>query len=196
MRDQAQDAAAGLPQGPPRYPVSPETHYRDANWQHFIAPPAAPQTLGDLPRQRYGSTGLAPLGQLVLALALMAPSWCIIQLSLTVDYDGLLSLVGLALSGLVVAAVAIVSLVVLGLPVRLIPWVNRRWAGNARAYVAVSAIAVGLMTAGCLMRVPHVGGENGIHYSVLTPDPVLLCGGWFLLAFLMVNASLPLRWTR
>ncbi|MFC9770292.1 MULTISPECIES: hypothetical protein [unclassified Pseudarthrobacter] len=116
-------------------------------------------------------------------------------MSLTVAYDGLLSLVGLALSGLVVAAVAIVSLVVLGLPVRLIPWVNRRWAGNARAYAGLAAIAVGLVVAGFQMKVRQVGSENGIDYNVLIPDLSLLCAGWLLLGFLLVNASLPLRWT-
>jgi len=37
---------------------------------------------------------MAPFGQLALAFAMLAPSWFVIQMSLAVTYDGLLSLVG------------------------------------------------------------------------------------------------------
>ena len=40
---------------------------------------------------------MTPFGQLALAFAMLAPSWCVIQISLAVAYDGLLSLVGLVL---------------------------------------------------------------------------------------------------
>ena len=111
-------------------------------------------------------------------------------ISLAVAYDGLLSLVGLALSGLIMPAVTILGVVVLGFPVRLIPWVNRRWAGNGRKYVPIAAIAVGLMTSGFLTGVRQVGTEDGIDYDTLTPDPSLLYSGWVLLAFLLANATL------
>ena len=136
---------------------------------------------------------MAPFGQLALAFAMLAPSWFVIQMSLAVTYDGLLSLVGLALSGLIMPAFTILGVVVLGLPVRLIPWVNRRWAGNGRVYVSIAAIAVGLVAAGFLTRVRQVGTEDGIDYDTLTPNPSLLCSGWFLLAFLLANATLSSR---
>ncbi|MBT2532403.1 hypothetical protein J7E83_09730 [Arthrobacter sp. ISL-48] len=139
---------------------------------------------------------MTPFGQLALAFAMLAPSWCVIQISLAVAYDGLLSLVGLVLSGLIMPAFTILGVVVLGVPIRLIPWVDRRWAGNGWVYASIAAIALGLMAAGFLTRVRQIGSGNGIDYDILTPDPSLLCSGWFLLAFVLVNASIPLRWTR
>lgn len=197
MREQADDAeAANTLEGPPRYPVSPRTQYVDANWQHIVAPPTTPQTLASLPRTRHGGTGVAPFGQLALAFAMLAPSWGLIQMSLTVAYDGLPSMVGLALGSLMVPVLTILAVVVLGVPVRLIPWASRRWSGNGRLYVAIAVIGLGLMAAGSLVGVRQVGTENGIAYDTFTPEPSLLYSGWFLLAFLLVNASLPIRWTR
>ena len=90
---------------------------------------------------------MAPFGQLALAFAILAPSWRVIQMSVAVGYDGLLGLIGLALSGLTMPAFTILGGVVLGMPVRLIPWVNRRWAGSGRLYDSIAAIALGLMAA-------------------------------------------------
>jgi len=77
-------------------------------------------------------------GQLGIAFALLAPTWVMIQMSLTSDYDGLAGIVGFLLGGVIIPTLAIVAVIVLGLP----------------------------------------------------------CVGWFLLAFLLVNAALPLRWRR
>ncbi|MBT2588206.1 hypothetical protein [Arthrobacter sp. ISL-95] len=184
------------PQGPPRYPVSPKSHYEDANRQRFVAPPPMrPQTLGTLPRKHYGSTGIMPVGQLALAFAVLAPSWFILQASLMVDYDGLLSMIGVILTTVIMPIIAIVAAITVGLPLRLVPAINRWWAGNARTYVSIAAIAVGLIAAGFIKTVRQIGEMDGIPYDTVTPDPTLVCGGWFLLALLLVNASLPLRWT-
>ena len=186
------------PQGPPRYPASPKSQNEDANRHRFVAPPplpVPPQTLSTLPRERYGSTGMMPVGQLAVAFAVLAPSWFILQTSLMVAYDGLLSMIGLVLASLLMPAVAIIAAVTVGLPLRLVPALNRWWAGNGRAYISIAAIAVGLIAAGFVKTVRQRGEMDGIPYDALTPDATLVCGGWFLLALLLVNASLPLRWT-
>lgn len=135
-------------------------------------------------------------GQLGIALALLAPTWVMIQVSLTSDYDGLAGIVGFLLGGVIIPTLAIVAVIVLGLPVRLAPRLNRWWAGNGHAHTAIASVAVGLMVAGIVKTQRQVGILDGVAYDVVTPDPGLLCGGWFLLAFLLVNAALPLRWRR
>jgi len=52
------------------------------------------------------------------------------------------------------------------------------------------------MVAGIVKTQRQVGILDGVAYDGVTPDPGLLCVGWFLLAFLLVNAALPLRWRR
>ncbi|PRB43931.1 hypothetical protein CQ020_07775 [Arthrobacter sp. MYb23] len=187
-----------VPQGPPRYPVDPKSQYEHADRHRFVAPPPLPeppQTLGTIRRKRYGSPVMAPAGQLALAFAVLAPSWLILQASLMVAYDGLLSMFGLMLASVIVPVVAIVAAITLGLPLRLIPALNRWWAGSGRAYISIAAISAGLIAAGFVKTVRQFGEMDGIPYDALTPDPTLVCGGWFLLALLLVNASLPLRWT-
>ncbi|UKA49873.1 hypothetical protein LFT48_21010 [Arthrobacter sp. FW305-123] len=139
---------------------------------------------------------MTPVAQLALTFALLAPSWFVLQTSLMAAYDGLLSMIGLALTSVIVPLMAIVASITVGLPLRFIPAVNRWWAGNARIYISIAAIAVGLIAAGLVKTVRQVGELDGIPYDATTPDPMLLCCGWLLLAFLLVNASLPLRWTR
>ncbi|WP_223944243.1 hypothetical protein [Arthrobacter sp. StoSoilB20] len=185
------------PVGPPRYPVVAERHHPQATGQPLPQPGAPrPLTLRELPRERSGSTGLAPFSQLALAFAVLAPTWVSFQFSLMVGYDGLLSFIGLALSGLIIPPLAIVAAVVVGLPLRLIPAVNRWWSGNLRVYASLATITIGLMAAGFVMTVRQVGDLDGIAYDTVTPDPYLLCAGWLLAALLLVNASLPLRWSK
>jgi hypothetical protein len=135
------------------------------------------------------------VSQLGMAFAVLAPTWFILQMSLMVAYDGLLSMIGLVLVSIMIPIVAIVAAIAAGLPLRLVPAINRWWAGNGRTYVSIAAVAVGLVAAGLIKTVRQVGEVDGVSYNALTPDPILVCGGWFLLAFLLVNASLPLRWT-
>lgn len=168
----------------------------DANGQPLTQPTTVrPLTLGDLPRARYGITGLAPFSQLALAFALLAPAWVTFQLSLMVGYDGLLSVIGPVLGGFIIPPLVIVAAIVVGLPLRLIPVVSRWWAGNGRVYVSVATIAVSLIASGFIKTVRQVGEADGIAYDTVTPDPGLVYGGWLLMALLLVNASLPLRWT-
>ncbi len=177
--------------------VNPKSHYEHANWQRSSTPPPMPpQTLGSLPRQRYVSAGMVPVGQLALACAVLAPTWFMMQMALMVVYDGLLSMIGLMLASVIVPVMAIVAAIIIGLPLRLIPALNRWWAGNGRAYISIAAVAVGLIAAGFVKTVRQRGEMDGIPYDALTPDPTLVCGGWLLLALLLVNASLPLRLTR
>ena len=126
MREEANYAErASVPQGPPRYPVSRDTQYRDANWQYLAAPPPKPP-------QKLGPCSPHTVGQ---------------------------------------------------------PPVGRQ----RPVYVPIAAIAVGLMTSGFLTGVRQVGTEDGIDYDTLTPDPSLLYSGWFLLAFLLANATFSSR---
>ncbi|MFJ6535811.1 hypothetical protein ACIQH5_06235 [Paenarthrobacter sp. NPDC091711] len=196
------EESAPSPQGPPHYPVSPKSRFEDANWQRFEAstaqPPARPapqpRTLDSLPRNRYGTAGMMPVSQLALAFAVLAPTWFIMQVAFMVAYDGLLSMIGLMLASALMPIAAIAGAITIGLPLRLVPALNRWWAGNGRAYISIAAIAVGLVIAGCVKTVRQLGEVDGIPYDTFAPDPTLMCGGWLLLAFLLVNASLPLRW--
>ncbi|MDI2033753.1 hypothetical protein [Paenarthrobacter nitroguajacolicus] len=151
-------------------------------------------TLRDLPRERYGTTDMPRFGQLALAFAFLAPSWIILQVQTMADYDGIGVMFGLALGGLLVPAATISLAVMLGLPLRLIPPINRWWEGNGRIYVLTAAAGLALIASGFLNPTPEVVGPNGVDHIASAPDSGLIMGGWCVLAFLLVNASLPLRW--
>lgn len=151
-------------------------------------------TLRDLPRERYGSLRITRFGQLALAFAFLAPSWIMLQVATMVDYDGIGVIIGLVLGGILVPAATISLAVMVGLPLRLIPPINRWWAGNGRIYVLMAAAGLALIASGYLKPTPETLGPNGIDYIASAPDGGLLMGGWCVLAFLLVNASLPLRW--
>ncbi|MDP9935610.1 hypothetical protein J2T11_001964 [Paenarthrobacter nicotinovorans] len=162
----------------------------------FNEPPAERPalTLRDVPRERYGSVGMTKFSQLAIAFAFLAPSWIILQVQTMADYDGIGATIGLVLGGVLVPAATIALAVMVGLPLRLIPPINRWWAGNGRVYVLMAAAGLAPIASAYMNPTPEILRPNGIDHIASTPDAGLLMGGWGVLAFLVVNASLPLRW--
>ncbi|SDW58752.1 hypothetical protein SAMN04487912_103470 [Arthrobacter sp. cf158] len=152
-------------------------------------------TLGDIPAVRYGATGLAKPSQLALAFALLVPSWIVFTMAATSrEYDGVGSFIGWILGGIIAPPFAILIAVVLGLPLRLVPWINRWWAGNGRIYLLTAAAGLALIVAGYVKPVQESVTAGGTTSTAEIPDGGLLFAGWFVIAVLLVNASLPLRW--
>ncbi|WP_143054060.1 hypothetical protein [Arthrobacter sp. yr096] len=168
-----------------------------AAWnQDDVSRPQGPAvTLGDIPAVRYGATGLAKPSQLALAFALLAPSWIVFTMAATSrEYDGVGSFIGWILGGIIAPPFAILIAVVLGLPLRLVPSINRWWAGNGRIYLLTAAAGLALIVAGYVKPVQESVTAGGTTSTAEIPDGGLLFAGWFVIAVLLVNASLPLRW--
>ncbi|MCD4853172.1 hypothetical protein LN996_20330 [Arthrobacter sp. AK01] len=136
--------------------------------------------------------GVASMAQLAITYPFVGAAW--IAAMLASPMIGTASGVLLAMIHLPIFAIALG--VLLGLPLRLHARTPQWWMGNGRLYVMIAAAAAGLMISGYTRRVRLTGVIEGVPYDELTPDIGLVLCGCFVLTFLLVNASLPLRWSK
>lgn len=112
-----------------------------------------------------------------------------------IEYDGILTLVGLPIFIAYVALVTTVAVVIVGLPLRLAPPLPRWWFGRPRL---TQLVAIG--AAALLVLSFFVGGagwrdeptqEFTDPITVYRPDDTLFLIGWVLTAFALAHLWLP-----
>ena len=133
----------------------------------------------------------AGIGCLVLMSVVIA-----VLSNIVISYDGALSFIVWTLSAIVIPAMAVSVAAVVGLPVRLIPSARRWWIRNGEISVAGVLAGWGITVYAFLSGKEESGFEEGIQYTVHTPNWDALLLGWWLLAFFITHLWLPARWRR
>ena len=173
-----------------RVPVVPWAHASDpyAGYSH------RPRRLEKLNKLLIG--GLTLLAQAVIASLVLMSVVIVVLVKTVITYDGIVSFIAWGLAVTILPAMAVCVAVVIGLPVRLIPAVRRWWIGNGEISVAGVLAGYGLTFYTFLSGKEESGIEEGIHYTVHTPNWDALLWGWCLLAFFITHLWIPARWRR
>ncbi|MFJ4285662.1 hypothetical protein ACIPY0_08455 [Paenarthrobacter nicotinovorans] len=156
--------------------------------------PVQAQTSSGLARPQLPWVWLALPIQMAVGLIVMTPLWIYIHLSLTVTYDGVLTLIGFTVMTVLAPWITVCAAALFGLPIRLIPALRRWWTSNGEVGLAGVVIGYGLVLAGSFSRHRETGVVDGVPYDVLSPDMGLLFAGWLVFGFFIVNTWIPLRW--
>ncbi|MFJ6535812.1 hypothetical protein ACIQH5_06240 [Paenarthrobacter sp. NPDC091711] len=157
---------------------------------------AGPHPLETPPASRQPWVWRALPIQIAIAFIVMPPLWVYIHLSLTITYDGILTLLGLSVTTVLAPSFTIFAAVVIGLPLRLVPKLQRWWTRNGEAGLLGVAIGYGFLVAGSLIKHRETGIADGIPYNAVLPDATMLYAGWLVLGFFITHSWLPLRWYR
>ncbi|BCW60928.1 hypothetical protein StoSoilB20_42750 [Arthrobacter sp. StoSoilB20] len=144
----------------------------------------------------HGQTRLrvASFRQIAVVYPFVATAW--IAAMLTPPMIGVDTILGVLLAVTHVPVFAIGLALLTGLPLRLNQRLSRWWMGNGRCYILLAAAATLLMISGYSRRIRQTGVIDGMPYDEVTPDMGLVAAGCFIITFLAVNASLPLRFKK
>lgn len=134
---------------------------------------------------------IAPIKQLAIAYPILAVLWFVCMMSASPGYEFLGAVIFLMVGPIFVMGAGLA----LGLPVRLNRRLSRWWLGNWRVYILIAAAGAALLISGFNVPERQVGTIDGIPFDVTTPHPGLLTAGCFVLTFLAVNASFPIRFS-
>jgi hypothetical protein len=135
---------------------------------------------------------MAPIRQLAIAYPFIGVLWFVCTVAASPELELFGAVIFLMFGPVFVMGAGIA----LGLPLRLNRRLSRWWLGNWQVYVLMAATGTGLLVSGFNIPERQVGVIDGIPFDVITHHPGLLTAGCFVLTFLAVNASLPLRRSR
>jgi hypothetical protein len=141
---------------------------------------------------RQPSLMMATLGQFFIggfALFVVA-EFVMLLIPTSSEYDGVTSLIGLAVSGVIFALPSMLVAMIIGLPLRLVPALRSRWLAHGE--ITVAGVLLGLI--GCAFAAPLTVIDDATGWS--GPGLGSLLVAWAVLAFSIAHFVWPMRWRR